>query len=118
MVTEMNSLTSGIDVLSQFKKGSSMKQVICTRKKAKKEEHKFPTVGEMLEYIKANNISMDAEIIIEHVNDVYIREYHWTHYFSEIKKGYDKGTKRTFLPVHNGFGSTENGKYFVLWMHY
>lgn len=94
-----------------------MKQVICNRKKSRNIEHKFPTVGEMLEYIKANNIPMDAEVIVEHVNDFYIMENHWTHFFDVVKKGYDKGTKRIFLPIHNGFGSMEKEKYFVLWMH-
>jgi len=35
------------------------------------------TVGELLEYIKKNNISMDAKICVERIHDFYYENNHW-----------------------------------------
>lgn len=73
------------------------------------------TVGLMLKYIKDNNIPMNAEVVVEHVKDVYLSKYKWPHYLvhDEIQ-GFDN----TMLPIHNGMGWIEDKKYFALWMHY
>ena len=78
-------------------------------------EHRgqFPTVGELLKYIKDNEIPLDAEIVIEHVEDIYLLKYHWSQY--KINSNTEGET--TLLPVHNGFGWVEDKKYFVIWMH-
>ena len=77
---------------------------------------KYPTVGEMLKYIKDNKIPMNAEVVIEHVSDFYLANNHWNFYKCEDDKSFDG--PEIMLPVHNGFGSIEDKKYFALWMHY
>lgn len=76
----------------------------------------FPTVGEMLEYIKNNNIPMDAEVVVEHVNDYYVMQGEWAHYRCGTPESIDG--VNIMLPAHNGFGSIEDKKYFAIWMHY
>ena len=77
---------------------------------------KYPTVGEMLKYIKDNKIPMDAEIVVEHVNDFYLWRNHWDYYECGDRNSFDG--PEIMLPIHNGFGSIEDKKYFALWMHY
>jgi hypothetical protein len=77
---------------------------------------KFPTVGEMFRYIKDNQIPNDSEIVVEHVQDVYISEMRWSHYRHGSEDSVDG--VNIMLPVHNGFGWIEDKKYFALWMHY
>jgi len=81
-------------------------------------EHKgqFPTVKDMLKYIKDNDIPMDAEIVVEHVDDIYLMKHHWSQYRIGDEDSVDG--ESIMLPIHNGFGSIENKKYFALWMHY
>ncbi len=76
----------------------------------------FPTVGDMMEYIKKNDIPMNAEIVVEHVDDIYLLKHHWCQYKIGDEDSWDG--EQTMLPVHNGFGSIEDKKYFALWMHY
>ena len=73
------------------------------------------TVGEMLDYIKKNNIPRDAEVVVEHLNDSYLIAHGWGYYKckDDVSDWYN-----IMLPIHNGFGSIENKKYFALWMHY
>ena len=72
--------------------------------------HKWPTVGEMLDYIEANDIPMDAEIVVEHISDYYLTpEGGWSHYIVGTKDSMDGC--QTMLPVHNGFGSIEQKKF-------
>jgi len=84
----------------------------------KEVEHRgqFPTVGTMLEYIKDNEIPMDAEIVVEHVTDVHLFKHHWSQYKIGDEDSWDG--EQTMLPLHNGFGWIEDKKYFALWMHY
>lgn len=78
--------------------------------------NRFPTVGDMLDYIKKNKIPTYAEIVVEHVEDVYLYKNHWSQYKIGNEESFD-GTQ-TMLPVHNGFGWIEDKKYFALWMHH
>jgi hypothetical protein len=95
------------------KKKFEMKLTVKENKPSKQKN--WPTVKEMLEYIKDNKIPMDAEIIIEHIHDFYLLENHWSHY--RCPNDWDNGDS-LFLPVHNGFGSIgKDKKFFVLWMH-
>ena len=77
----------------------------------------YPTVGEMLEYIYKNNISMDATVVCEQLKDYYLEDKEdyksWDYFTCENGFG-----KIKLIPVHNGFGSAKNKKLFVLWMHY
>jgi len=77
---------------------------------------KYPTVGEMLKYIKNNKIPMGAEVVVEHLNDSYLSMNHWNYY--ECIDPDNPGWPNIMLPIHNGFGSIEDKKYFALWMHY
>ena len=77
---------------------------------------KYPTVGDMLKYIKDNKIPMDAEVVVEHVNDFYLWRNHWNYYDCGNRNSFDG--PEIMLPIHNGFGSIEGKKYFALWMHY
>lgn len=77
-------------------------------------DHKWPTVGEMLKYIKKNKIPMDAEVLVEHVNDYYLSCHGWAYYNCPDETDWPN----IMLPAHNGFGSIENKKYFAIWMHY
>lgn len=84
-----------------------------------KDNKKYPTVGEMLEYIKENNIPMDAIVTCEQLSDFYLNNEddskNWD-YFETIETEYDFANK--LIPAHNGFGSAFNKKLFVIWMHY
>jgi hypothetical protein len=73
---------------------------------------KYPTVKDMLVYIKNNHIPMDAEILVEHLDDNYLKK--WAHYISEDDI---HGLPEILLPAHNGFGMAMGGKKFVIWMH-
>ena len=77
---------------------------------------KYPTVGDMLKYIRENKIPMDAEVVIEHLNDSYLANAHWNYYQYIDPENPD--WPDIMLPVHNRFGSIEDKKYFALWMHY
>jgi len=81
-----------------------------------KDTPKYATVGEMLKYIKDNKIPMDAEVVVEHLYDFYLYRNHWNYYECGTDKDFDG--PEIMLPIHNGFGSIEDKKYFALWMHY
>jgi hypothetical protein len=84
--------------------------------KQRKGSQMYPhTVGEMLDYIKKNKIPRSAEVVVEHLNDSYLRAQGWSYYNCKTK---DNDWPNIMLPVHNGFGSIEDKKYFALWMHY
>jgi len=88
--------------------GIIMKKINYTKKK-------YPTVKDMLEYIKNNHIPMDAEVLVEHLDEVYLKK--WAHYVSiDPVNEYPE----ILIPIHNSFGSAMDGnnKKFVLWMHY
>lgn len=91
-----------------------MKLVKRVIKKAE-EGFKYPTVGEMLNYIKDNDIPRNATIVVEHVHDYYLLKQGWAYY--ETAGDYTKD-QYILHPVHNGFGSIEDKKFFALWMHY
>lgn len=78
---------------------------------------KYPTVGEMLEYIKEANIPMDAIVTCEHLENYYLKDdkdhTSWDYYTSEDEYGEIK-----LLPAHNNFGTAQHKKLFVIWMHY
>jgi hypothetical protein len=92
-----------------------MKLIECVDQPYKRKGSKrtFPTVGEMLDYIKDENIPRDAVVVVEHLNDSYLVGHGWAFY-----KCKDGDWFNTMLPIHNGFGSIEKKKYFALWMHY
>jgi len=82
------------------------------------DKKKYKTVGEMIEYIYANNIPMDALVLTEQLKDFYLedKEYKsWDYYETEADE-HDGALK--LIPAHNGFGSCFNKKAFVIWMHY
>jgi len=80
---------------------------------------KYPTVGEMLEYIKSNNIPMDAIVTCEQLKDYYLEDKEdyksWDYY--ETSGDYPSDVNK-LLPAHNGFGSAFFKKAFVIWMHF
>lgn len=79
----------------------------------------YKTVGEMLEYIYANNIPMDALVLTEQLTDYYLEneddDKNWDYY--ETIGEYPSDVNK-LLPVHTGFGSAFNKKAFVIWMHF
>jgi hypothetical protein len=95
--------------------GMKLISVGLDQKVIKRKEGHFPTVGDLLDYIAKNDIPRTAEIVVEHVEDIYLYKYYWSQYKIPAS-GYED--EKTMLPVHNGFGSMEEKKYFVLWMHY
>lgn len=80
------------------------------RKEVEEENTGYPTVGEMLEYIKNNNIPMDAEVVVECVENLESFPYY------RCENSMD-GVVR-YLPVINGFGSVNAKKFFLLSMFY
>ena len=80
------------------------------------DDSEVPTVGEMLEYIYANNIPMDSKVVIKHVEDAYLYKHEWAHYTKDSEDF--PGFQDIFLHAHNGFGSMEAKKYFTIWMHH
>ncbi len=83
-----------------------MKKVNYTKNK------KYPTVKDMLNFIKNNHIPMNAEILVEHLDNNYLKK--WAHY---IGKDGMTGFPEILIPAHNGFGTAMNRKKFVIWMH-
>lgn len=82
------------------------------------DKKKYKTVGEMIEYIYANNIPMDALVLVEQLKDYYLEDKEtksWDYY--ECAGDYP-GTYDKLIPAHNGFGSCFDKKAFVIWMHY
>ena len=81
------------------------------------DKKKYKTVGEMLEYIYSNNISMDALVLTEQLSDYYLENKddseNWDYY-----ETFDCNCPLKLLPAHNDFGSCFHGKAFVIWMHY
>jgi len=79
---------------------------------------KYPTVGEMLEYIYAHDISMDAIVTCEQLRDYYLEndndEKNWDYYTCYDGSNFEN----KLIPAHNGFGSADNKKLFVIWQHY
>jgi hypothetical protein len=47
-------------------------------KEIKEKWQHYATVGDLLEFIYKNNISRDAKILLQRVEDVYFNEHHWT----------------------------------------
>ena len=49
------------------------------KKKTLKEDYKhYMTVGQLLEFIKKNNIPKDGKVLIQRVEDVYFKDHGWT----------------------------------------
>ena len=81
-----------------------------------KSEREYPTVKDMLKYIKDNHIPMDAIVVTEHLHDFYLTENGWEFFY--VPGGPLDGPS-IMLPAHNHFGSIgENKEFFAIWMHY
>ena len=81
------------------------------------ENKKYPTVGEMLDYIHKNAIPMDAIVTCEQLEDYYLKD-DGNHKSFEYYTSQDEFGEVKLIPAHNGFGSSHNKKFFVLWMHF
>jgi hypothetical protein len=88
---------------------------------------KYPTVGEMLEYIYNNDIPMDAIVTCEQLSDYYLENKddskNWDYYEVQVGNYIDENSiecpiLNKLIPIHNRFGSARYKKLFVLWMHY
>lgn len=81
------------------------------------DKRKYKTVGEMLEYIRVNDIPMDALVLTEQLKDFYLENKNdnenWDYYETQ-----DHDFNLKLIPAHNGFGSAFHKKAFVIWMHY
>ena len=83
------------------------------------ENKKYPTVGEMLDYIYTNDIPMDAIVTCEQLSDFYLEDRKGTTKSWDYFTCYDGiNFEEKLIPAHNGFGSAEDKKLFVIWMHY
>ena len=58
-------------------------------------------------------------VVVEHLNDWYLMDHKdsksWDYFVSH---GDHEDEEDLLVPINNGFGGTEHGKLFVLWMHF
>jgi hypothetical protein len=76
------------------------------------ESRKWPTVGDLLDYISEQNVPRDAVILVENLSQYYVDR--WDRIETNDDPPYDDAT--VLMPIHNGFGRC-NG-HFVLWQHF